>query len=131
MVQVTRTPQEATVVVDPDDLINLKQDVEIDRVRLVLGDETIALMQRFRVPGATPVDEYAGKAPIPDLTENEIDEFIAAVTEQRDPRDPSALRARIEDALNRSVDRCARCKVCDAQVDAVMAALGYPPENIN
>jgi hypothetical protein len=33
------------------------------------------------------------------------------------------LRQRIDTALQDSTDRCARCKACDAQVDAVMAAL--------
>jgi hypothetical protein len=33
------------------------------------------------------------------------------------------LRQRITDALDESVDHCARCKVCDAQVDAVMRVL--------
>lgn len=30
------------------------------------------------------------------------------------------LRQRITDALDGSVDKCARCKTCDNQVDAVM-----------
>jgi hypothetical protein len=33
------------------------------------------------------------------------------------------LRQRIDTALQDSMDRCARCKACDAQVDAVMVAL--------
>jgi hypothetical protein len=33
------------------------------------------------------------------------------------------LRARIDAALQQSIDRCARCKACDAQVDAVMAVI--------
>ncbi len=37
-------------------------------------------------------------------------------------------RERVTVALDASVDRCARCKVCDNQVDAVMAAiLPLPP----
>jgi len=38
--------------------------------------------------------------------------------------DLASLRAQVAAALDRSIDRCARCKVCDAQVDAAMAALG-------
>ena len=36
---------------------------------------------------------------------------------------PPSLRERIAAALDASIDRCARCKVCDAQIDAVMAVL--------
>jgi hypothetical protein len=36
---------------------------------------------------------------------------------------PDDLRQRIDDALQESMDRCARCKACDAQVDAVMAVI--------
>ena len=38
------------------------------------------------------------------------------------------LRARIDAALQDSMDRCARCKACDAQVDAVMAAIAAARE---
>jgi hypothetical protein len=38
--------------------------------------------------------------------------------------DLAALREQVEAALDRSIDRCARCKVCDTQVNAVMAAIG-------
>ena len=36
------------------------------------------------------------------------------------PGDRAAVRERIDAALQESMDRCARCKACDAQVDAVM-----------
>lgn len=35
----------------------------------------------------------------------------------------AAIRERIADALYDSMDKCARCKVCDEQVDAVMAVM--------
>ena len=38
--------------------------------------------------------------------------------------DLAALREQVEAALDRSIDRCARCKVCDTQINAVMAAVG-------
>jgi len=41
------------------------------------------------------------------------------VTEQ----DPAAIRQRIAAALDASIDRCARCKVCDVQIEAVMTTL--------
>lgn len=37
--------------------------------------------------------------------------------------DLEALRERITQALRDSIDRCARCKVCDQQVDAAMAVI--------
>lgn len=37
--------------------------------------------------------------------------------------DARNLRHRIAAALDASIDECARCKVCDAQADAVMAVL--------
>lgn len=37
--------------------------------------------------------------------------------------DRAELRRRIDAALQDSMDRCARCKACDNQVDAVMAVL--------
>jgi hypothetical protein len=38
--------------------------------------------------------------------------------------DLADLREQVEAALDRSVDRCARCKVCDTQINAVMSAIG-------
>ena len=38
--------------------------------------------------------------------------------------DLASLREHVTAALDRSIDRCARCKVCDNQIDAVMAAVG-------
>lgn len=55
---------------------------------------------------------------IPDLTGEEVDAFILTVSGEADVQ---ALRARIKRALDGSIDRCARCKVCDEQVDAVMS----------
>lgn len=43
------------------------------------------------------------------------------------------LRTRIDAALQESMDRCARCKTCDVQVDAVMAVIAglvQPPGRI-
>ncbi len=37
--------------------------------------------------------------------------------------DLDTLRLRIDLALYASMDRCARCKVCDTQIDAVMAVV--------
>lgn len=37
--------------------------------------------------------------------------------------DAATLRERIEAALQDSTDSCARCKVCDRQIAAVMAVL--------
>ena len=43
------------------------------------------------------------------------------------PQDKSAalrtVRERLEAALDASIDRCARCKVCDVQIGAVMAVI--------
>lgn len=36
----------------------------------------------------------------------------------------ASVRTRISEALDASTDRCARCKTCGNQVDAVMAVLG-------
>jgi len=36
---------------------------------------------------------------------------------------PQGLREQIDYALSESVDRCARCKICGNQVDAVMGVL--------
>ena len=41
--------------------------------------------------------------------------------------DEVRLRERIEAALDGSIDSCARCKVCDKQIDAVMAAIARGP----
>jgi hypothetical protein len=38
--------------------------------------------------------------------------------------DLAGLREQVGAALDRSIDRCARCKVCDTQIGAVMAAIG-------
>lgn len=43
-------------------------------------------------------------------------------------RNLDELRALIEAALGESIDRCARCKVCDVQVNAVMSVLAGIPE---
>jgi hypothetical protein len=37
---------------------------------------------------------------------------------------PEAVRERLEAALDASIDRCARCKVCDTQIGAAMTVLG-------
>lgn len=42
----------------------------------------------------------------------------------------ATLRARIDAALQDSMDRCSRCKACDAQVDAVMAILDAEPARL-
>jgi hypothetical protein len=65
---------------------------------------------------------YRGEPALLDLTDEELDGFIEAL---RSLRDGSDLRRRIDSALSESVDRCARCKICDNQVDAVMRVLGY------
>lgn len=39
------------------------------------------------------------------------------------PENDHTMRALIDAALSVSVDKCARCKICDNQVGAVMAAL--------
>lgn len=114
-------------------------------------------------------------APIPDLTDKEIDDFTDAIREGREDHhgtvtteevarqayqayagalgidrshagktweqlpsdrrrawlavagvlqhDLTGLRDLIEAALDGSIDRCARCKTCDVQVDAVMYAI--------
>jgi hypothetical protein len=38
------------------------------------------------------------------------------------------LRQRIDAALSASIDSCARCKVCDIQVDAVMGVMAAERE---
>jgi hypothetical protein len=65
---------------------------------------------------------YSGESGILGLTDDELDVFIATLLGLRSGED---LRARIDTALSESVDRCARCKICDNQVDAVMEVLGY------
>ena len=62
---------------------------------------------------------YGREPRVLDLTGEEIYTFIEAI------RDPDDMRQRIDRALSESVDRCARCKICDNQVDAVMRVLGY------
>lgn len=51
-----------------------------------------------------------------------IVEDVAAIAAAA-PAPAADLRDRIEAALNASMDRCARCKTCDVQVDAVMAVV--------
>ena len=51
------------------------------------------------------------------------DAEMAAVLTERATQQRNTLRARIAAALDASIDRCARCKTCDTQVDAVMAVL--------
>lgn len=65
---------------------------------------------------------YRGESGILDLTDAELDEFIGTILGLRAGKN---LRERITQALDESIDQCARCKVCDKQVDAVMAVLGY------
>ena len=84
--------------------------------------------QRHR-PMVMPADELVGKVagmlgmdqPAPSLGERP-----AAATELTEAfqADLAALREQVEAALDRSIDRCARCKVCDTQINAVMAAVG-------
>lgn len=65
---------------------------------------------------------YRGESGILDLSDDELDEFIGTILGLRAGKD---LRTRISDALDESIVPCARCKVCDRQVDAVMKVLGY------
>lgn len=121
-VAVTKAGSELTVEMSPDDIIDLKgEDEGVTRINLSMGGATVAIVQKFGGGHLLP-------EPIPDLTEDEAREFIAAATGEDEQ---ASLRTRIDEALSASVDRCARCKVCEAQVDAVMAVLGYPPKNAN
>jgi hypothetical protein len=66
--------------------------------------------------------QYRGESGVLDLSDEELDEFIGAILGLRNGND---LRERIKNALDESLYPCARCKVCDRQVDAVMRVLGY------
>jgi hypothetical protein len=120
-VTVTRSASELTVEMDPEDLIGFKQgDGQVTRVNLVLAGENVVVLEKISGGKATP-------GPLPGLTEEEISAYLIEATDE--VRGETGLRARIETALDASMDRCARCKVCNVQVDAVMAALGYPPRD--
>jgi hypothetical protein len=54
-------------------------------------------------------------------------ERMPATPEVSTTEPPSAtagVRARLEAALDESIDGCARCKVCDTQIGAAMTVLG-------
>lgn len=121
-VTVTRNGSQLNVEVSPDDIIDLKGgDESITRLNFRMGGENIAILQKFLGGHTLPQG-------IPDITQEEASGIIASAQESGLEQ---ALRTAVSMALHGSVDRCARCKVCDAQVDAVMAAIGYPPKNAN
>jgi hypothetical protein len=120
-VTVTRGPDEVTIEMDPEDILDLKQGEEITRVNLTMGGANVAILQKFLGGHTMPQG-------LPDLTQEEASGLIESVEHDHDE---NVLRGRIETALHGSIDRCARCKVCSNQVDAVMALLGYPPKNAN
>lgn len=121
-VTVTRNGSQLNVEVNPDDIIDLKGgDESITRLNFKMGGENIAILQKFLGGHTLPQG-------IPDITQEQASGIIESAHESGLEQ---ALRQTVTLALHGSVDRCARCKVCDVQVDAVMAALGYPPKNLN
>jgi hypothetical protein len=118
---VTRLPDEVTIDLNPDDLIDMKGGDEVSRVSLTMAGERIAIMQKF-------LGGYTLPRGLPDISQEQASQIIETAEGGELEK---ALRQAVEKALKDSTDRCARCKVCDAQVDAVMAALGYPPKNAN
>lgn len=121
-VTVTRNGSQLNVEVNPDDIIDLKGgDESITRLNFMMGGENIAILQEFLGGHTLPQG-------IPDITQEQASGIIESAHESGLEQ---ALRKAVTLALHGSVDRCARCKVCDVQVDAVMAALGYPPKNLN
>lgn len=56
-------------------------------------------------------------------TTSMAEHFLAKMLVPDPAGDRTALRDRINAALQDSIDRCARCKACDNQVDAVLAVV--------
>ena len=82
-------------------------------------------------PLVLPRDEYEAVRKVAgmlgmDQPAPALGERPAATTEPLEAfqADLAAIREQVEAALDRSIDRCARCKVCDTQINAVMAAVG-------
>lgn len=121
-VTVTRNGSQLNVEVSPDDIIDLKRgDEDITRLNFRMGGENIAILQKFLGGHTLP-------SGIPDISQEQANEIIASA---QDSGLEQALRMAVSTAMHGSTERCARCKVCDVQVEAVMAALGYPPKNAN
>lgn len=121
-VTIIRGTGEISVDLNPEDILDLKQgDESITRVKLMMSGANVAILQKF-LGGVTMPQG------LPDITQEQASGMIEQMHEEGEEAE---LRALVDAALSASVDRCARCKVCDAQVDAVMAALGYPPKNAN
>jgi hypothetical protein len=68
-------------------------------------------------------DELIGVMDTPELAAEAVAARNAAAAAAVPAVAPQGLRERIGYALSESIDDCARCKVCDKQVDAVMAVL--------
>jgi len=120
-VTVNRQPDEVTVDLNPDDLIDLKGGDDVTRVSLTMAGERIAIMQKFLGGHTLPRG-------LPDISQQEASQIIETA---EGGELEAALRTAVQAALNDSIKRCPACTVCEAQVDAVMAALGYPPKNAN
>src|SRR5690348_15856372 len=97
-VTVKRQPDEVTIDLNPDDLIEVNGGDQVTRVSLTMAGERIAIMQKFLGGHTLPRG-------LPDISQQQASQIIVTA---EDGELESALRQAVSTALNDSIDRCAR-----------------------